>query len=45
MRTLGGEVVHGRWGKSAAARSLSELFAVDDVAVFECCTLLGSDDL
>jgi hypothetical protein len=40
MRTLGGEVARGRWGRSAVDRSLSEPLAVDDVAVFECCTAL-----
>lgn len=38
MRTPGSEVVRGRWGRSAAYGSLSEPLAVDDVAVFECCT-------
>ena len=38
MRTLGSEVARGRWGRSAADGSLSEPLAVDDVAVFECCT-------
>jgi hypothetical protein len=38
MRTLGGEVAGGRWGRSAAGGSLSKPLAVGDVAVFECCT-------
>jgi hypothetical protein len=38
MRTLGSEVVHGRWGKSATGSSRTRSLTVDDVAVFECCT-------
>ena len=41
MRTLGGEVVRGRWGRSAAGGSLSEPLAVGDVAVLRCCTAAG----
>ena len=38
MRTPGGEVVGGRWGRSVIDRRPSRPFAVDGVAVFECCT-------
>jgi predicted nucleic acid-binding protein len=38
MRTLGGEVARSCWGRSVADSSLSELLAVDDVAVLACCT-------
>jgi hypothetical protein len=38
MRTLGGKVARGRWGRSAAGGSLSEPLAVGDVAVLRCCT-------
>src|SRR5690349_13294486 len=41
MRTPGGEVVRGRWGKSAVHGSPSEPLAVDDVAVLRCCTAPG----
>jgi len=32
MRTLGSQVVRGRWGKSLSGGSLSEAFAVHSVA-------------
>src|SRR6516164_10573012 len=38
MRTLGVEVARGRWSRPVADGSLSEPLAVDDVAVFGCCT-------
>jgi hypothetical protein len=38
MRTLGGEVVRSRWGKSAIDGGRSESFAADHVAVLACCT-------
>jgi Phage integrase family len=38
MRTLGSEVVHGRWGRSATGRSRMKSLAADDVAVLVCCT-------
>jgi hypothetical protein len=38
MRTLGGEVARGRWGRSAIGSSLTQSPIVDGVAVFECCT-------
>ena len=38
MRTLGGEVARGRWGRSATGRGLSEWLAVHDIAVLGCCT-------
>ena len=41
MRTLGGEVIRGRWGKSATDRSPSEPLAVHDVAVLRCCMASG----
>jgi hypothetical protein len=41
MRTLGAEVVRGRWGRSAVAGSLSKPFAVGHVAVLVCCTAFG----
>jgi hypothetical protein len=40
MRTHGGKVVRGRWGRSATGRSLSGPLAADDVAVFGCCVRL-----
>ena len=39
MRTLGNEVVRGRWGRSATGRSRTKSLAVDDVAVLACCTV------
>src|SRR5215813_10912379 len=39
VRTLGAEVVRGRWSRSLVADSLSEPFPVDGVAVFVCCTV------
>jgi hypothetical protein len=41
LRTLGGEVIRGRWGKSAIDRSPSEPLTVHDVAVLRCCTASG----
>ena len=41
MRTLGGEVARGRWGKSAADGSLSEPLAAHDVAVLRSCTAVA----
>jgi hypothetical protein len=38
MRTLGGEVACGRWGRSLSDGGLSESFAVGRVAVLSCCT-------
>lgn len=38
MRTLGSEIVHGSWGRSATARSQTKSPAADDVAVLLCCT-------
>jgi hypothetical protein len=40
MRTLGGEVVGGRWGRSLVGGSLSEAFWAARVAVFLCCLAL-----
>jgi len=37
MRTLGGEVARGRWGRSLFGGSLSESFAAAGVAVLVCC--------
>ena len=41
MRTLGREVIRGRWGKSAGDGSHSALVAVHDVAVLRCCMFLA----
>jgi len=41
MRTPGAKVARGRWGRSPFGGSLSEAFAVDDVAVLLCCTALS----
>jgi len=41
MRTPGGEVICGRWGRSLSGGSLSESFSVDGVAVLVCCTASG----
>jgi hypothetical protein len=41
MRTPGGEVARGRWGRSAVDRSLWESLAVDGVAVLVRCTASG----
>jgi hypothetical protein len=38
MRTLGDEVVRGRWGGHEIGGSLREPLAAYDVAVYECCT-------
>jgi hypothetical protein len=40
MRTLGGAVVRGRWGRSLFGGGLSESSVADDVAVLVCCTAL-----
>src|SRR5712671_3193397 len=37
MRTPGGEVIRGRWGRSLSDGSLSESFSSDRVAVLPCC--------
>jgi hypothetical protein len=37
MRTLGGEVVRGRWGRSWSGGGPNEPLAAHGVAVFECC--------
>jgi hypothetical protein len=39
MRTPGGKVARGCWGKSAADGGLSGSVAVHDVAVLLCCTV------
>jgi len=36
MRTPGGEVIGGRWSRSAIDGSLTKSLAADDVAVFDC---------
>jgi hypothetical protein len=41
MRTHGGEVVRGRWGRSLVDGSLSEAFPGAWVAVLMCCTVLA----
>src|SRR5262249_5075274 len=41
MRTPGGEVVDGRWGKSATDGCLSDPLAAHDVAVLRCCTAVA----
>jgi hypothetical protein len=41
MRTLGAEVVRGRWGWSAVGGRLTKPFVVGGVAVLVCCTALG----
>jgi len=41
MRTLGGKVVRGRWGRSATGRSRTKSLAADDVGVLVCCTAPG----
>lgn len=41
MRTSGGEVVRGRWGRSATGRSPTELFTANDVAVLVCWMTVG----
>src|SRR5713101_8264265 len=41
MRTPGGEVIRGRWGRSLFDSGLSEAFPADCVAVLLCCTVLG----
>jgi hypothetical protein len=41
MRTLGNEVVRGRWGKSAVDAGLTESLGVGGLAVFVCCTTFG----
>ena len=41
MRTLGTEVVRGRWRRSPFGGSLLEAFAGDRVAVLICCTVLA----
>ena len=41
MRTLGGEVIGGRWGRSVVGRSPLRLLAVGGVAVLKCCTALA----
>jgi len=38
MRTLGGEVIRGRWGRSSIGSSPTKPLAADSVAVLECCT-------
>jgi hypothetical protein len=38
MRTLGGEVLRGRWGRSLFVGSPREPLESYEVAVFECCT-------
>lgn len=40
MRTHGGEVVGGRWGRSLVDDSLAEAFPAAWVAVLVCCTAL-----
>jgi hypothetical protein len=40
MRTTGGKVARGRWGRSLVGGSLSEAFPVARVAVLGCCTML-----
>jgi hypothetical protein len=42
MRTLGGEVVGGRSGRSLVGGSLSEAFGAYRVAVLLCCMARGS---
>jgi hypothetical protein len=41
MRTPGGKVVRGPWGRSLVGSSLSGPFPAADVAVLVCCTALG----
>jgi hypothetical protein len=41
MRTLGGKVVRGRWGRSLFGGGSSESSSADGVAVFLCCTAFG----
>jgi len=41
VRTLGGEVIRGRWGKSLSDGSLSRTFSAEGVAVLLFCTTLG----
>jgi hypothetical protein len=41
MRTLGAEVVRGRWGRSPVGGGFSEAFAADGVAVLLRCTRVG----
>jgi hypothetical protein len=41
MRTHGGEVIRGRWGRSLSGGSLSEAFSANSVAALLCCTALG----
>src|ERR1019366_10471909 len=41
MRTLGSEVVRGRWGRSSTGRSRTKSLRADDVAVHVCCTTFG----
>ena len=41
MRTPGGAVVRGRWGRSATGRSRMKSLTADDVAVLVCCTTSG----
>jgi len=41
MRTLGSEVVRGRWGRSAIGRRQTKSLIADEVAVLVCCTPLG----
>src|SRR5690348_12980125 len=41
MRTLGSEVVRGRWGWSAAGRGRTKSLIADDVAVLVCSTMCG----
>jgi len=41
MRTPGGHVIRGRWGRSLSGGSLSKSFPADSVAVLVCCTVFG----
>jgi hypothetical protein len=41
MRTPGGGVISGRWGRSLSGGSLTEAFAANSVAVLVCCMVLA----